>query len=112
MKIQHDISRSIRSTGFSPWDWICFQNAAESRRNGPLRQPDLAAGKCREDEPCPYPAPRVAKGENTKQIAGILTISPKTVEYHRLKMMTGLDLHDIAGLVRFALRVGLIPADG
>lgn len=54
----------------------------------------------------------IAMGENTKQIAGTLDISPKTVEYHRKKLMSGLDLHDVTGLVRFALRVGLIPAKG
>jgi DNA-binding NarL/FixJ family response regulator len=50
----------------------------------------------------------IAEGQNTKQIAEILKISPKTVEYHRTKLMTALDVHDIPGLVRFALRVGLI----
>jgi DNA-binding CsgD family transcriptional regulator len=51
----------------------------------------------------------IAEGQNTKQIGGILKVSPKTVEYHRMKLMAGLDLHDIPGLVRFALRAGLIP---
>ena len=50
----------------------------------------------------------IAIGENTKQIAGSVNISPKTVEYHRKKLMDGLDIHDVPGLVRFALRVGLI----
>lgn len=54
----------------------------------------------------------IAKGENTKQIAGALKISPKTVEYHRTKVMSALDVHDIPGLVRFALRVGLISPEG
>lgn len=53
----------------------------------------------------------IAHGQNTKQIAGILKISPKTVEYHRLKLMDGLDIHDIPGLVRFALTVGLVPPE-
>ena len=50
----------------------------------------------------------IAEGQNTKEIAEILKVSPKTVEYHRLKLMAGLNVHDIPGLVRFALRVGLI----
>lgn len=57
----------------------------------------------------------IAVGENTKQIADTLHISPKTVEYHRKKLMAGLVIHDVPGLVRFALRVGLIglvPAKG
>ena len=54
----------------------------------------------------------IAQGENTKQIADLLKISPKTVEYHRMKLMTSLNVHDIPGLVRFAMRVGLIPLEG
>jgi DNA-binding NarL/FixJ family response regulator len=53
----------------------------------------------------------IAEGQNTKQIGGILKVSPKTVEYHRMKLMAGLNLHDIPGLVRFALRDGLIPEE-
>jgi DNA-binding NarL/FixJ family response regulator len=53
----------------------------------------------------------IAEGQNTKEIAEILKISPKTVEYHRMKLMAGLDVHDVPGLVRFALRVGLIPEE-
>jgi DNA-binding NarL/FixJ family response regulator len=57
----------------------------------------------------------IAMGENTKQIADTLHLSPKTVEYHRKKLMDSLVIHDVPGLVRFALRVGLIglvPAKG
>jgi DNA-binding NarL/FixJ family response regulator len=54
----------------------------------------------------------IAEGQNTKQIAAILKISPKTVEYHRMKLMDTLSIHDIPGLVRFALRVGLLPPEG
>jgi DNA-binding NarL/FixJ family response regulator len=53
----------------------------------------------------------IAEGQNTKQIADILKVSPKTVEYHRMKLMNCLNVHDIPGLVRFALRVGLIPEE-
>ena len=53
----------------------------------------------------------IAEGRNTKQIGEILKVSPKTVEYHRMKLMNCLDVHDIPGLVRFALRVGLIPEE-
>jgi DNA-binding NarL/FixJ family response regulator len=54
----------------------------------------------------------IAEGQNTKQIAALLKVSPKTVEYHRMKLMAGLNLHDIPGLVRYALRVGLISPEG
>jgi DNA-binding NarL/FixJ family response regulator len=53
----------------------------------------------------------IAEGQNTKSIGDILKVSPKTVEYHRMKLMAGLNLYDIPGLVRFALRVGLIPEE-
>ena len=53
----------------------------------------------------------IAEGQNTKGIAEILKISPKTVEYHRMKLMDCLNVHDVPGLVRFALRVGLIPQE-
>jgi len=53
----------------------------------------------------------IAEGQNTKQIAQILKVSPKTVEYHRMKLMNCLNIHDVPGLVRFALRVGLLPQE-
>jgi DNA-binding NarL/FixJ family response regulator len=53
----------------------------------------------------------IAEGQNTKGIAELLKVSPKTVEYHRMKLMDSLNVHDIPGLVRFALRVGLIPQE-
>ena len=53
----------------------------------------------------------IAEGRNTKQIGETLKVSPKTVEYHRMKLMNCLNVHDIPGLVRFALRVGLIPEE-
>ncbi len=53
----------------------------------------------------------IAEGQNTKKIGAILKVSPKTVEYHRMKLMNCLNVHDIPGLVRFALRVGLIPEE-
>jgi DNA-binding NarL/FixJ family response regulator len=53
----------------------------------------------------------IAEGRNTKQIGDLLKVSPKTIEYHRMKLMDSLNLHDIPALVRFALRVGLIPEE-
>jgi len=53
----------------------------------------------------------IAEGQNTKEIAELLKVSPKTVEYHRMKLMNCLNVHDVPGLVRFALRVGLIPQE-
>jgi DNA-binding NarL/FixJ family response regulator len=50
----------------------------------------------------------IAEGQTTKAIALILKISPKTVEYHRAQLMDRLNIHDIPGLVRFALAHRLI----
>jgi len=51
----------------------------------------------------------VAEGDRTSEIARRLEISVKTVESHRTQIMRRLDIHDIAGLVRYAIRVRLIP---
>jgi DNA-binding NarL/FixJ family response regulator len=53
----------------------------------------------------------IAEGQTTKAIAIILKVSPKTVEYHRAQLMERLNIFDIPGLVRFALRTGLIAQD-
>jgi len=53
----------------------------------------------------------IAEGQNTKHIAEILNVSPKTIEYHRVKLMDCLNVHDVPGLVRFALRTGLVPQE-
>jgi DNA-binding NarL/FixJ family response regulator len=52
----------------------------------------------------------IAEGNTTKDIAAKLKLSVKTVETHRAQLMDRLDIHDVAGLVRFAIRVGLIAA--
>ena len=53
----------------------------------------------------------IAESNNTKQIAGVLKVSSKTVEYHRSKLMAVLNVHDVPGLVRFALHAGLVPSE-
>ena len=53
----------------------------------------------------------IAEGQNTKQIAEMLKVSPKTVEYHRMKLMNRLNIHDVPGLVRFAMQAGLLPQE-
>ena len=54
----------------------------------------------------------VAEGKSTRDIAETLHLSVKTVETHRAQLMERLDIHDVAGLIRYALRKGLISADG
>jgi DNA-binding NarL/FixJ family response regulator len=53
---------------------------------------------------------RLASGQSTRQIAQELQISIKTVETHRSELMRRLGIHELAGLVRFAVRVGLVSA--
>ncbi len=49
----------------------------------------------------------IAERHSTKEIAQILNISAKTVETHRAQLMERLEIHDVPGLVRFAIRAGL-----
>lgn len=53
----------------------------------------------------------IAEGKSTKEIAHTLRISVKTVETHRTSLMDRLQIYDIAGLVRFAMRMGLVPPE-
>jgi DNA-binding NarL/FixJ family response regulator len=53
----------------------------------------------------------IAEGQTTKAIALVLKLSPKTVEYHRAKLMDHLKIYDVPGLVRFALYTGLIAQE-
>lgn len=53
----------------------------------------------------------VGEGCSTKEIARRLGVSVKTVETHRSQLMERLDIHDVAGLVRYAVRVGLVSVD-
>jgi DNA-binding NarL/FixJ family response regulator len=53
----------------------------------------------------------IAEGKTTKQIAHVLEISVKTVETHRAQLMERLKIHDVAGLVRYAILVGLIDVE-
>jgi DNA-binding NarL/FixJ family response regulator len=53
----------------------------------------------------------IAKGQSTKDIARSLDISVKTVETHRAQLMERLQIYDVAGLVRYAIRLGLVKID-
>ena len=53
----------------------------------------------------------IAEGRTTKEIAGRLDLSIKTIETHRGQLMERLDIHDVPGLVKFAIRVGLTQTD-
>lgn len=53
----------------------------------------------------------MAEGKSTKEIAFVLEVSVKTVESHRAALMDRLDIRDVAGLVLFAVREGLVSLD-
>ncbi len=53
----------------------------------------------------------IAEGHTTKQVAERLSISVKTAETHRTQLMEQLDIHDVTGIVRYAMRMGLISSE-
>ncbi len=72
---------------------------AESESSGPLTPRQIEVLRL------------VAEGLPTKAIAKQLKISVKTAEAHRSGLMERLGIHDVAGLVRYAIRTGLIKSD-
>jgi two-component system response regulator NreC len=53
----------------------------------------------------------IAEGRNVKEIGGMLGISSRTAETHRTRIMTKLDIHEVAGLVRYAVANNLISVE-
>lgn len=53
----------------------------------------------------------IAEGSSTKEMAAELGVSVKTIETHRAQMMVRLKIHDVAGLVRFAIRNGIVQEE-
>ena len=53
----------------------------------------------------------IAEGCSTKDIANKLKLSVKTIDTHRTELMHRLDIHEIAGLVRYAIRIGLVSTE-
>jgi len=71
-----------------------------------------------QDDPLEHLTPRqreilqlIAEGKSSKQIAQLLDSSVKTIESHRASLMERLDIHDVAGLVRYAIRHGLVSPE-
>jgi two-component system, NarL family, response regulator NreC len=52
----------------------------------------------------------IAEGKSTRAIGVLLHLSAKTIETHRSRLMHKLDIHEVAGLVRYAIRKGMIQA--
>ena len=53
----------------------------------------------------------IARGSSTRTIASSLNIAVKTVETHRAQLMERLNIHDVTGLVRYAIKKGLVNID-
>ncbi len=54
----------------------------------------------------------IVRGRTTSDIASQLGVSVKTIETHRTALMRRLDIHDVSGLVRYAIKVRILPPDG
>jgi DNA-binding NarL/FixJ family response regulator len=54
----------------------------------------------------------IGEGHSTKDIASVLKLSAKTVERHRTELMDRLDIHDVAGLTRYAIKNKLVDVQG
>ena len=77
-----------------------------------LRRPESATGPLKQLTPRQREVLQlIAEGNTMNRIAKVLNISVKTVETHRAQLMERLDIHDVAGLVRYAVRIGLVTSD-
>jgi len=79
-----------------------WRDVVDSYRSGEETAPDPLTPREREV------LQLIAEGHTTKQIADALGISFKTAESHRTHLMSKLDIHATAGLVRYAIRRGLV----
>jgi DNA-binding NarL/FixJ family response regulator len=52
----------------------------------------------------------IAEGKPNKQVAAELGVTFKTVDKHRQHLMSKLDIHDVAGLTRYAIAEGIIES--
>ena len=84
----------------------------------PRLQGEKTESTSQEREPLTHLTPRqreilqlVAEGRSTKDIATLLKMKVKTVEVHRARLMKRLDIHDTAGLVRYAVRYGIVALE-
>jgi DNA-binding NarL/FixJ family response regulator len=106
----HDLSRAIREAQngnkfFSPSIAKRLHDQKSPAQEQPLRK-RVARLSSRELEVLQL----IAEGQPNKQVADELGISIKTVEKHRQSMMQKLNIHDVAGLTRYAIGAGIIES--
>jgi DNA-binding NarL/FixJ family response regulator len=108
----HDLSKAIREvhkgkTFFSPAVSKRLDNRHQKTpdRDGLLTKKNSGLSP-RESEVLQL----IAEGQANKQVASELTISIKTVEKHRQSLMSKLNIHDVAGLTRYAIGAGIIES--
>ena len=106
----HDLSRAIREvqkgkTFFSPAIAKRLRGQKSPAGRRPLRK-RVARLTSREMEVLQL----IAEGEANKQVADELGISIKTVEKYRQSLMQKLNIHDVAGLTRYAIGAGIIES--
>jgi len=108
----HDLARAIRevqkgNTFFSPSIAKRLDNRNQkSPDRGGLLKKKVARLSSREMEVLQL----IAEGQANKEVAAELGISIKTVEKHRQHLMSKLNIHDVAGLTRYAISVGIIES--
>jgi DNA-binding CsgD family transcriptional regulator len=100
----HQFAVTVRK---GAWKRVEIADIESAKREARLTSPKLEQLTFRQREILQL----VAKGQNTKQIADLLRISVKTVEAHRLQLMRRLKIDNIPGLVRFAIRTGLVSSE-
>lgn len=97
----HQFSVTVRN---GVWKRVEMENIRWAKKESQRIDPKLGQLTLRQREILQ----RIAEGQSTKEIAGRLAISVKTVEAHRLQLMHRLMIHNVPGLVRFAIRTGLV----
>jgi two-component system response regulator NreC len=106
-----DLVKAIRAVAggeafFSPA--IAMILLRDSRGEGPAETKDPADGLTKREREV---LTLVGEGKSSPEIAKILGLSVKTIEGHRGRIMTKLECHNVAGLVRHAIRLGLVKAE-
>ena len=106
-----DLVKAIRAVAggeafFSPT--IAMILLRDSRGEGPTESKDPADGLTKREREV---LTLVGDGKSSPEIAKILGLSVKTIEGHRGRIMAKLECHNVAGLVRHAIRLGLVKAE-